>query len=272
MKTAAMILAAGSGLRMGAEIPKQFLKIKEKPLFLYSVEKFRKAVSTVLVVTREEWIPTVRTMLDEAGFPDVFVSAGGNERYESSMRGLEYLQKICGPDNGSDTCGSSSEKDSPGFGNSSKPAACVMFDIVLIHDAARCLISDEVIGNVLKDTETHGAAVASVPSKDTIKLADPDGFVKATPERKECFVIQTPQGFRTDWLEEGFEKLKASLETPENKEKCGEPATKSVGITDDASVIEKFTDHPVFLSKGDYRNIKVTTPEDLFLAEALIQN
>ena len=228
-KTAALILAAGKGLRMQSDVPKQFMEIGGKPLFLYSVEQYLKAADPVIVVTQAEEIDYVKAVLKQYGlFETVQVCAGGRERYDSSMNGLRFLQEL---------------------GDA---------ETVLIHDAARAAVTEEVIRRVILETEKNGAAIAAVPSKDTVKVADADGFVKETPNRKDLRIIQTPQGFQTELIREAYRHLKQAI---------SEKKIKESEITDDAGVVERFTDHPVKLVMGDYRNIKITTPEDLKVIE-----
>jgi 2-C-methyl-D-erythritol 4-phosphate cytidylyltransferase len=122
-----------------------------------------------------------------------------------------------------------------------------------IHDGARPLVTPEVIGDCLGAAIRYGAAAAGVPVKDTIKVASPEGFIHATPPRESLYAIQTPQIFE------------ASL-----YQKAMEEARRSGGrYTDDCQLVER-SGHRVFISRGDYANIKLTTPEDLVVASALI--
>ena len=97
-----------------------------------------------------------------------------------------------------------------------------------------------------------------MPSKDTVKLSDDDGFAKMTPDRNKVWMIQTPQGFSYPLLMEAYDKMMSFEEYQE-------------GVTDDAMVVESMTNVKVRLTKGSYRNIKVTTPEDMFVAEAFLK-
>ena len=218
-KTAALILAAGKGTRMRADTAKQFIEVGGKPLFLYSVERYLPCVDRVVLVTNEEGLGFARQALEQAGLSEkVPVCLGGKERYDSSYAGLRFLE----------TLGE--------------------FSHVLIHDAARCLITEDVIRAVLADTVQYGAAVASVPIRDTVKLSDSEGFAESTPDRSRVYVIQTPQGFEYPLIMEAYRRFyEAGANT----------------VTDDAMVVEQFTDRKVRLSPGDESNIKVTTEADL---------
>ena len=129
-------------------------------------------------------------------------------------------------------------------------------DYVLIHDGARPLLTKEIISRTLKGAEEYGACVAGMPVKDTIKTVDSDGFVSATPDRSRLWQIQTPQAFSYQWIRQAYDKLFSREEYQQ-------------GITDDAMVLETMSSHRVKLIEGSYSNIKVTTPEDMAVAEAL---
>ena len=124
---------------------------------------------------------------------------------------------------------------------------------VFIHDGARPFISEEILERCYLEVQITGACITAVPSKDTVKLDDGNGAVSETPDRSRVWIIQTPQVFRYSLILGAHEKIR-------------EEGTE--GITDDAMIIESVTDVPVRFAMGDYRNIKITTPEDLLIAEA----
>jgi 2-C-methyl-D-erythritol 4-phosphate cytidylyltransferase len=125
---------------------------------------------------------------------------------------------------------------------------------VLIHDGARPFVSLDTILNCVEKAADTGAAVAAVPAKDTIKVAGEDGVVESTPDRSRLFQVQTPQVFRRDWLEE------AHLAALQN----------GWSATDDSALIERLG-HKVYLVRGSYFNLKITTPEDLVMAESILK-
>jgi 2-C-methyl-D-erythritol 4-phosphate cytidylyltransferase len=129
-------------------------------------------------------------------------------------------------------------------------------DLVLIHDAARPLATAVMMAEGIRLGRAAGAAVAAIPVSDTIKIVAADGRVERTPERARLFAAQTPQVFRRDWLEASYAKLQSSPEPPP--------------ITDEASLLE-WAGYPVQTFPGDPRNIKLTNPFDLTLAEALLR-
>lgn len=124
---------------------------------------------------------------------------------------------------------------------------------ILVHDAARPFIQKEHIHRLTKKAEETGAAIIGVPAKDTMKKVQ-DGAVVETVERSSLWAVQTPQAFRISLLREAYDKA-------EREHFLG---------TDDASLVERLG-HPVSIVEGDYDNIKLTTPEDLFFAEAILK-
>ncbi|GBF35728.1 2-C-methyl-D-erythritol 4-phosphate cytidylyltransferase [Desulfocucumis palustris] len=125
---------------------------------------------------------------------------------------------------------------------------------VLIHDGARPLVTPGEIEAVAAAAREHGAATLAVPVKDTVKQADGQGFVESTPDRERLWLTQTPQGFSFSLLLEAHRR-----------------AVDAANATDDASLVEMMG-HRVKLVPGSYRNIKITTPEDIYIAEALLKS
>ena len=134
-------------------------------------------------------------------------------------------------------------------------------NIVLIHDGARPLINNEIIERSIEGAIKSDACVVGVPVKDTIKRADKEGYIIDTPNRSELWITQTPQSFKTDLVKMAYKKMKEELEK----------GNTTLNITDDAMVVEEFTTNQVRFVQGDYKNIKVTTPEDIDIAELFIE-
>ena len=134
-------------------------------------------------------------------------------------------------------------------------------NIVLIHDGARPLINNEIIERSIEGTIKSDACVVGVPVKDTIKRANKEGYIIDTPNRSELWITQTPQSFKTDLVKMAYKKMKEELEK----------GNTTLIITDDAMVVEEFTTNQVRFVQGDYKNIKVTTPEDIDIAELFIE-
>ena len=226
-RIAAIVLAGGSGKRMGGSVPKQYRKLCGRPMITYSLEAFEKSEvdQVVLVTGREEVEYCRKEIVEKWGFQKVTaVVPGGKERYHSVYQGLKAL-KNC--------------------------------DYVLIHDGARPLLSQDIIERAISGAVEYEACVIGMPVKDTIKVADEGGFAVRTPDRGRLWQIQTPQAFAYELARRAYDRIMAD-------------ETLQQGITDDAMVVERAEKIKVKLIPGSYENLKVTTPEDLYLAEALL--
>ena len=223
----AIVLAAGQGKRMHSKIQKQFLEIGGKPILYYSMECFQKSplIQDIILVTGEDMISYCQSeIVEKYGFTKVFkVTAGGKERYDSVYAGL-----LC----------------------------CQDTDYVYIHDGARPFVTEEMIQRGYEAVKRTNACVMGMPSKDTVKLADPSGYIKETPDRKIVWNIQTPQIFSYDLIRGAYESIRKK---------------DMSNVTDDAMVVEQETGTKILLVEGSYQNIKITTPEDLAVAEAFLR-
>ena len=128
-------------------------------------------------------------------------------------------------------------------------------DYVLIHDGARPFLNQQILARAMEAVKQYQACVVGMPVKDTIKITTEDGLSKETPERKHVWMIQTPQCFSYPLIFDVYQKMLQNEDTT---------------ITDDAMVLEKVKGLPVKMVEGSYRNIKITTPEDLLVAEAYL--
>lgn len=129
-------------------------------------------------------------------------------------------------------------------------------DYVLIHDGARPFLTQEIIERTLASVVEYQACVVGMPVKDTVKIVDSGVFAKETPDRCTVWQVQTPQAFSYKLVYDAYTRMLQNEEA---------------GITDDAMVVERMTDFKVKLIEGSYRNIKITTPEDLLIAEAYLK-
>ena len=234
MKCTAIILAAGQGKRMKSNVQKQFLQLGEYPVLYYSLKAFQDSpeITDIVLVCGKTEINYCKDAFVQKYHIDKVseVVAGGKERYESVYQGL---------------------------------CACHKTDYVLIHDGARPMVSEDILERCFQDAQKYNACVAAVPVKDTIKIADENGFAETTPRRDRVWQVQTPQTFSFGLIYDAYARLAAQKDTL---------AEKGIKITDDAMVVETFTDHQVKLTEGSYRNLKVTTPEDLPLAEKYLHS
>lgn len=232
MKTVAVVLAAGSGSRMKSDVKKQYLDIGGKPLIYYSLKAFEESPvdDIVLVVSRGD-VEFVRSeIVEKFGFDKVVAIVEGGLYRYHSVR-LGLM------------------------------AAEGKYDYAFIHDGARPFLTKEIILRALDGARDYGACVVGMPVKDTIKICDDDGFAVSTPNRDRTWMIQTPQTFSFKLIKELYMRLDREEE---------ELIAKGVNITDDAMVVEYFTDRKVKLVEGSYNNIKITTPEDIPAAEAIL--
>jgi 2-C-methyl-D-erythritol 4-phosphate cytidylyltransferase len=219
LKKYAIIVAGGSGTRMGSEIPKQFLNIKKKPVLMHSINRFFYFDSTInlIVVLPENQIEYWQGLCSEHHFniPHQIVK-GGSERFYSVKNGLQLV-----------------EKDA----------------LVAIHDAVRPLVNFKTIKEAFEAALEFGSGIPAIPMNDSIRQFD--GEHNFAVNRSNYKIIQTPQCFGSSLLLEAFNQNYKSE------------------FTDDASVLEAHG-AKIMITQGNVENIKITTPKDLILAEALI--
>ena len=128
---------------------------------------------------------------------------------------------------------------------------------VFIHDGARPCITQSLITSLYEDVKKYRATVAAVPVKDTVRISDDNGNAISTPKRSNVWLIQTPQVFETELIKKAYANMQHS--------------NSDITITDDAMMIEQFTDEKVHLTQGDYLNIKITTPEDIEVVKGFLK-
>lgn len=226
-KYAAIVLAAGSGKRMNSQVHKQYLIIQDRPVLYYSLKAFEDSAvdEIVLVVGKGEEEFCRREIVDKYGISKVkAIVEGGKERYHSVFEGLKQTSDA---------------------------------DYVLIHDGARPFVNQDIIRRCMQEVQKYQACVVGMPVKDTIKIADEEGYAKQTPDRKNVWMIQTPQTFSYALIYEAYEEMLK---------------TEDAAITDDAMVLERIKGKKSKLIEGSYRNIKITTPEDLLIANVYLQH
>ena len=129
-------------------------------------------------------------------------------------------------------------------------------DYVFIHDGARPFVTEDIIKRTKEVAVTYQACIAGMPSKDTVKIIDENNMVSATPERSRVWSVQTPQVFLYSLIKEAHDTARS---------------VSMQGITDDAMVVEQYKNTPVHIVEGAYENIKITTPEDILVAEKILE-
>lgn len=218
-KVVAIIPAAGNGTRMGADKNKLLLEVLGRPVISWTLSAFESCpvVDEVILVANEQDIFSYREILTLEGFGKVStIIRGGKTRAESVYRGIVAAEGA---------------------------------DVVCVHDGARALITPEEIQKVIEGAAETGAAIAAVPSVDTIKIAEGD-FIAETPPREKLWQAQTPQVFRRELILDAMERADHT-------------------VTDDASCAEK-AGIRVKLCETSYQNIKLTTPFDISIAETVL--
>ncbi|MDA5110152.1 MULTISPECIES: 2-C-methyl-D-erythritol 4-phosphate cytidylyltransferase [Brevibacillus] len=223
MNTGVVIVAAGSGRRMGAERNKVWLPLGGEPILAHTVRLFaaHPEIGEVVLVVSERDHADVLAWLKREKLK-LTVALGGAERQDSVRSGLAALSPNC--------------------------------SYVLVHDAARPFVTREQISELIRQVRRDQATIMAVPVKDTIKVVGANGKVQSTPARESLWAVQTPQAFRVSLLREAHQ---AALEAG----KTG---------TDDAMLVE-WLGHPVTVMPGSYENIKITTPDDLWLGEEILR-
>jgi len=226
---------------MKANMPKQFLELRGKPVLHHSLDLFLEQLPSYLKEKGQSAPPHVVLVLDPSYQPEyqkwvdryegrLYFANPGVERQGSVENGLAKLMEVASKDK--NTC-----------------------EYVAIHDSARPLVTLGEVCQVVQDAKDHGAAVLGVPCKATIKETEDGDFVLRTIPRQRLWEVHTPQVVKIDTLQRGFEKVRRY----------------SLEVTDDVSIVEELGE-PVKLTLGEYTNLKITTPEDMDVAEAILED
>jgi len=226
MKTVAIIPAGGAGKRLKSHIAKQFLMLDNVPVLVHALKVFQESarINEIIIALPPDEIVSVRQeLIEKYGLTKIVnVVAGGRERQDSVRNCLFAIKNGC--------------------------------DFVVVHDAVRPFVSEELIKNVIEAAAEAGAASIGVKAKDTIKETGEDNRVSATIPRHNLWLTQTPQAFKYELLKEAFSAADSE---------------KYYG-TDDASLVERIGKE-VRMVEGSYENIKLTTHEDMLIADALMK-
>ena len=226
-RVAALIPAAGEGRRMGGTIPKQFLQIGGREILARTLEVFEAcaAIDEVWVVVAAEHCAWCQdTIVERYGLRKVRgVVAGGATRQESVWRGLQQIAETA--------------------------------ELVVVHDGVRPLVSELLVQQTLESASRHGAAIAAVPLKDTLKRVSEAGQVEGTVPRERLWRIQTPQAFQHTLLRMAFQHA----------------WRQGLQATDEAGLIEALG-YPVQIVPSYEYNVKITTPDDLMWCETFLRH
>ena len=221
MTVTGIILVAGNSTRFRKNSNKNFEKINDKYIFEYSLEQFleNSNITNIIIAAKKEEFEFINNVIHKKNGKLINLIEGGTTRQESVYNCITKTNS----------------------------------DIVIIHDGARPVIKQEYINNCIKEMKYYDGATIAVKSKDTIKISDDNNIVTATTERKNTWIVQTPQCFRRETLLKAHEKFK-----------------NNQTITDDCMLIE-LLGKQVKLIEGDYTNIKITTPDDINLIKEFLK-
>ncbi|CUS36056.1 2-C-methyl-D-erythritol 4-phosphate cytidylyltransferase [Candidatus Nitrospira nitrificans] len=210
---------------MGGAVPKQFLALGGQPLVLHSLRVLQASSiinEIILAVPQNEMDYCLQEVVAKHHFTKVTkVVPGGHERQDSVRHALEAVHADV--------------------------------DVVLVHDAVRPFLTEQMVEGVVKAARAKGAAIIALPMKDTVKQVGADHVIERTIDRQSLWLAQTPQAFRRDWLLAAHRKAHA----------------EGIRATDDAYLLE-WAGHPVSVVEGSGENIKVTRPEDMVIGEAIL--
>lgn len=237
----AVILAAGNGSRMGSGTAKQFMLLGGTPLLCHALQAVEESdvIDDCILVTGAEdirWVSEEIVLRYHFHKVDTVI-AGGSERYASVASAMRLI--------------ASEDMRVPNRDG-----------YVFVHDGARPFLTEKILRDTYEAVCRYGACVSAVHSKDTVKIADEEGIVKETPDRNLVWNMHTPQVFEVGLITEAYAALERNLERLKRD---------GIHITDDAMVVEYFTNHRIKLVEGSYENIKLTTPEDLAVAQQIIK-
>ncbi|MQA87162.1 MAG: NTP transferase domain-containing protein [Streptosporangiales bacterium] len=236
LRTVAVVLAGGTGVRIGGSVPKQLLAVAGKPVIEHAIDVFEAApeVDEILVVMAQGFVGAAEEIVRRGGYRKVSaVLEGGTTRTGSTHRALQTLVRRYD----GEECN------------------------VLLHDAARPFLAGDIVGRCVAALRTNEAVAVAIPSSDTILVVDePDGggdVVTAIPERHRLRRAQTPQGFRLSAIATAYDRAMA------------DPAYVA---TDDCGVVLRYLpDMPIRVVTGSEHNMKITHPMDLAIADMLAE-
>jgi 2-C-methyl-D-erythritol 4-phosphate cytidylyltransferase len=220
---AGVIVAAGKSTRMGG-LDKQFYRLLDVPMLAWSIAAFQAntMIQKIVLVVRKDQIPAAQTLVEQYSFDKVSaICPGGERRQDSVYLGLQAVGQA---------------------------------DWVVIHDAARPMVTPALISEGIEAARVTGAAVAAVPVKDTIKLVGTDNVVRSTLDRSSLWAAQTPQVFDFGLI----------------RQACLAVAASGKEFTDEAAMMEAIG-HQVRIYPGDHENLKITTQVDTIIASALLE-
>lgn len=225
MKVVAVVVSAGLGKRLNKKIPKPLIALNGKPILIHTLENLShvKLISEIILVVNKNYLNAFRKKIRQFGLGKVKkIVIGGKTRGKSVFKGLKAIEGNC--------------------------------DVVLIHDAVRPFVEENLVKKIISASFKYGAAILAVPLKPTIKKVDlKRKEIVETVERENLWEAQTPQAFKKYLILNAYKKI------------------RDFNFTDDASLLEKMG-KKVKIVSGSYKNIKITTPEDLEFAKVILKD
>lgn len=226
----ALLTAAGTGTRMGQDIPKQFMHVDNKPVIIHTMEAFQNHpnIDAIIVVTLSAWIDVLKAYAAQFNITKLrWVVPGGETGQESICNGLNAIKEELGDD---DT-------------------------VVMVHDGNRCLVSSEIISNSLATFKQHGSAVAAIPCVEAVFRSDDNGTSSnISIPREQLFRTQTPHTYTLGKLLWAHEEAKI----------------KGISCSAASCTLMQALGETVYFSKGSEENLKITTVDDLKIFKALL--
>lgn len=222
----AIIPAAGIGMRFSKDVQKPYAEIDGKPLLWYTLQICNKhtIIDEIILMVHKSILEIAKKIVEHYSFDKIVaVEIGGEKRTDTVRKGISCL----------------SDKS----------------ELVMIHDAVRPLVTEQLINNVLRTAFVEGAALCAVRPKNTVKTGDSYGYIEQTLDRDRLYEVQTPQAFKRNLLKNCYNVCMKNED----------------GFTDDAAVVEQ-CGYKVKIIEGDYKNIKVTTPEDLEIVKLFLKD
>lgn len=227
----AVIIAGGVGIRTGESVPKQFINVLDKPIIVYTLEKFQRSsrIDAIEVVCLKGWEEVLKAYAMQYGIAKLqWIVPGGKSSQESINNGLSYLDNICSPD-----------------------------DIVIIHDGIRPMVEEDIINSCIDTCEQCGNGITALPVFEQIFKVNDEETTKEFIPREELRILQTPQAYHYKTIKEAYQR--------------GFRENKGMQASAYANTLMTELGELLYFSKGSTKNIKITTKDDVDIFKAMLQ-
>lgn len=227
----AMIMASGKGERMGQSIPKQFINVNDKPVLVYTIEKFQKhpQIDKILVVCLEGWESVLGAYAKQFSLNKLeWIVSGSEERQKSILNGLKKLQEVAHPD-----------------------------DFIILHDGVRPLVTLDILSDLIVTAGKYGNAVSAYPVLDQIVVRDDDQATSQSIPRDELRVVTTPQAYTLETISSTYEKAYRD--------------GKAMSGNHSINTLMHEYGEKLYFSKGSDSNFKLTSTDDIYRFKAILE-